>query len=227
MGFSAKLMIIFDKGAFMGGQGSGGWNRKYDSTTDDAIKLDIADLKKAGLCASPSTRKLTWSANGMLKLDLKVRREGSTISINDATYRGDLRFDDYRQKIELLERTTKKGGSFHLFKCPYCYKARRHLYLSEFFFICRTCAKLTYKSRRENCDLRLFRAWEKVSKKLGGIKFDEHWTMRKPKGMHAETFQELKQKISRLEHQIEFTMQAVTGEQLTRYAPRDCYLIAE
>ena len=133
----------------------------------------------------------SWSSRGIVHLELSIERHGNVLSINDATCTEDSHRDEYHQKIELLARTTCKGGSYSLFKCPCCYKARRQLSLSGFFFMCRECAKLTYKSQRERSDARLFRRWEKLSAKLGGVKFGEYWAMRKPKGMHAKTFARL------------------------------------
>ena len=43
----------------MGGQGSGGWNRKYQGTTEEAIQLAMSDLKNAGL----SNRAARWKAH--------------------------------------------------------------------------------------------------------------------------------------------------------------------
>ena len=187
----------------MGGQGSGGWNRKYIGTTEEAIKLAISDLKNAGLLIGPRAGKLTWATNGIVQLDLNLQRDGNTLSINDATCDHNRHMDDYSQKIELLERSTNKGGSYLLFRCPCCYKPRRHLYLSRFFFICRCCAKLTYKSKREHEDARLFRQWDKISAKLGGLEFDRANPITKPKGMHGSTFEQLVQKLSKVENAID------------------------
>ena len=145
----------------------------------------------------------SWSSRGIVHLELSIERHGNVLSINDATCTEDSHRDEYHQKIELLARTTCKGGSYSLFKCPCCYKARRQLSLSGFFFMCRECAKLTYKSRRERSDARLFRRWQKLSAKLEGVQFGEYLAMRKPKGMHAKTFTHLRTQSEELEHQIE------------------------
>lgn len=187
----------------MGGQGSGGWNLKHQYTTDDMCRLDLNWLRTKGYFDWPFERKVTWSMNGIVQLDLKVRYEKGILHLRDATASGSPDSDRYRQQIEVITRTPAVGGQTKLFKCPCCYKARVHLYLHDPFFICRECAGLTYKSKRERNPVRAFRRWDKLSKKLGGIKMDQWCCAQKPKGMHQKTFERLKQEIHEVESYIE------------------------
>lgn len=148
----------------MGGQGSGGWNLKYEWTIDDLSRLNINRLREQGCFEWPFRSRITWSTNGIVQLDLKVRYEKGILHLRDATARGCPHHDRYRQQIEVITRTPAVGGQTKLFKCPCCHKARAHLYLYAPFFICRECAGLTYKSRRERNPPRAFRRWEKLSK---------------------------------------------------------------
>ena len=42
----------------MGGQGSGGWNRKYSYTTKDVIKINVSEFKDACVFGFGRTRRL-------------------------------------------------------------------------------------------------------------------------------------------------------------------------
>ena len=187
----------------MGGQGSGGWNLKYQYTTGEKCRLDVNSLRKEGYFDWPFPRQITWSTNGIVQLDLSVRYQTGTLYLRDATASGCHDADRYRQQIELITRAQAVGGQTKLFQCPCCYKARAHLYLHDPFFICRECAGLTYKSRRERNPRRAFRKWDKLSKRLGGIGMDEWYWAQKPKGMHKKTFERLKQEVSQLESYLE------------------------
>lgn len=187
----------------MGGQGSGGWNLKYEYTTGDMCRLDVNRLRKQGCFERPSQSQLTWSMNGIVQLDLKARFEKGILHLRDATASGSPDSDNYRQPIEVITRTPAVGGQTKLFKCPCCYKARAHLYLHDPFFICRECAGLTYQSRRERNPLRAFRRWDKLSEKLGGIGMDQWYCAKRPKGMHQTTFERLKQEIHEVESYID------------------------
>jgi len=84
----------------MGGQGSGGWNLKYEYTTDDMCRLDVNWLRKNGFFDWPFQRQITWSTNGMVQLDLKVRYEKGFLHLRDATASGSRDSDHYRQQPE-------------------------------------------------------------------------------------------------------------------------------
>ena len=187
----------------MGGQGSGGWNLKYEHTTDDVLRLDLTSLRRKGCFDWPFHCRLTWSINGIVQLDLSALYKERALHLCDATAGKNPDADPYRQRIDFVTRTPTVGGLTMLFKCPCCYKARAHLYLHDPFFICRECAGVTYKSRRESNPIRAFRKWEKLSKKLGSIKMDQWYFAPRPKGMHQKTFDRLKQEISQVEAYIE------------------------
>lgn len=183
----------------MGGQGSGGWNLKYEYTTADTYRLDIHQLRKRGFTEWPFQQQITWTTNGMVQLDLKIRYTNGILYLSDATASRKPDSDCYKQQIEVITRAPTVGGQTKLFKCPCCHKARVHLYLNDPFFMCRECARLTYKSRRERDPVRAFRKWNKLSKKLGGIGLDEWYCAKRPKGMHKSTFERLQAEISQIE----------------------------
>lgn len=196
----------------MGGQGSGGWNLKYEYTTSDLFRLDVNQLREQGYFDWPFQRQMTWSTNGIVQLDLKVRYERGMLHLRDATTLREPEADPFAQEIELASRTSAVGGETALFKCPRCHSVRAHLYLYHTVFICRECAGLTYRSRRERKSTRAFRKWTKLSKMLGGIKMDEWYSAPRPKGMHNRTFERLKIEISEIENDIHLEF----GEPLKR-----------
>lgn len=51
--------------------------------------------------------------------------------------------------------------------------------------------------------MKLWREWDKISARLGGVRFDECYGMAKPSGMHHTTFERLRLKLFRLERVIE------------------------
>lgn len=57
----------------MGGCGSGGWNLKYDLTTDEVRRLNVHELRRLGYFRPGATRKITWSMNGLVQLELAFR----------------------------------------------------------------------------------------------------------------------------------------------------------
>ena len=109
----------------MGGQGSGGWNLKYEHTTGDMCRLDINRLRKQGCFEWPFRSQITWSMNGIVQLDLKVRNEKGILHLRDATASGSTDSDIYRQRIEVIIRTPEVGGQTKLFKCPCCLQGPR------------------------------------------------------------------------------------------------------
>lgn len=187
----------------MGGWGSGGWNIKYSETTDSVRRLDVHELRRLGYFKQGAHRKITWSMNGIVQLELAFHFDQGRLSVSDATAVGSIYPDDYSQQVDFVRRARTIGGDAMLFKCPICETARWHLYLPRFRLMCRDCAALTYKSRRERDNMKFWRQWEQISAKLGGVRFDECYGMAKPKGMHHATFERLRTQLLRLERVIE------------------------
>lgn len=179
----------------LGGYGSGGWNRKYAGTTEDHIRLDIAFLKKNGYLRRTNQNRLTWERNGLSLLDLWIKFDGQHLNIRDATATDSPFPDALSQSLAVVQSPRHVGGSRMLFDCPRCPSKRQHLYLIRSRFICRDCAGLTYKVRRERKIARTFRRWEKDSARLGGVCWEGWYGRDRPKGMHTRTYDALCERL--------------------------------
>ena len=93
--------------------------------------------------------------------------------------------------------------------CPYCQKAKQHLYVVANAFACRSCLRLHYPSQSERPQDRLMRRIRKLRKELWGSDWPEvnnmfnhvhNWP--KPKYMRWETFEKKRNKIVQLENQF-------------------------
>lgn len=191
----------------MGGQGSGGWNRKYDGTTDDTYRLDIAMLSRNGIFKEGRPLTVTWSTSGMIHLSLSVSHQNGRLLVGDATAKGSAYRDPLSQFLPLSDKASATGRRRALFKCRDCGARSQHLYLHRNRFICRQCAGLTYKSRRERGAMRAIRRWDKVSARLGGVGWSE-LGLEKPKNMHWHTFDGLRQELWAEEHIVEAALMA-------------------
>lgn len=179
----------------MGGVGSGGWNKKYAGTIDETLRIDAVWLHRQGILKARKPRTVTWSSNGLALLELSFTRSDNTLAVKDATAEGSHYPDGLAQGIVLNEQPRNVGGHATLFICPSCGAARQHLYLPQNRFICRDCAGLTYKVRREREIDRAFRRWDKASVKLGRVSWEGWCGLKRPKGMHKRTYDALSEQL--------------------------------
>ena len=178
----------------MGGQGSGGWNRKYDGTTDGAKRLDIAMLSRNGIFKEGRPLTVTWSTSGMIHLSLTVLHQDGRLLVGDASAMGSAYRDPLSQFLPLSDKASAVGRRRAFFECRDCGARCQHLYLHRNRFICRKCAGLTYKSQRERDVARSFRRWDEVSARLGGVGWSE-LGLEKPKHMDCRTFERLREQL--------------------------------
>lgn len=91
------------------------------------------------------------------------------------------------------------GGTAWRFRCPWCRRAARALYLDRSRFVCRRCAGLAYQVQRESAEDRAFRRVQKLAKRLGWteglapadtLEMPE-WVPPRPKGMRRHTYERL------------------------------------
>jgi len=80
-------------------------------------------------------------------------RQGETLALfytwtrNDTGERQEMRYS-----VSIDWTICTYGGTRPWFRCPACGRRARFLYLARQHFVCRTCAKLTYRSRRVHRD---------------------------------------------------------------------------
>lgn len=94
-------------------------------------------------------------------------------------------------KIYLEKLACNYGGYRYYFKCPSCSRRMRKLYLTQGFFLCRKCLRLSYQSQKLRPEGRCVLKQHKIEntlKKLGGT------LDKKPKWMKKHKFNSLKAK---------------------------------
>ena len=182
----------------MGGYGSGNSGRWAERPQEENfLRLDVHRLVKLGLLEHVGQwGVLTWNRRGEPFTSIRLQR----VSTHPQTL-GELRLS-YTHKGEALSPVIALGtspchygGSRPWFFCPSC-NARVGVLFGARLFTCRHCRKLSYQSQRVSTKDRLWEKRNRLWAKLGvhpsagevGIALAE-----KPKGMHWETFERLKQ----------------------------------
>ena len=98
-------------------------------------------------------------------------------------------------KINLSHKRNGYGGEQTFFLCPECGKRVRYLYLTQ-GFLCRTCAKLNYRSQQQTRDSMTYyhKSMEYAKKHLSLPPADLDvfsfcaWIPDRPRGMHQTTY---------------------------------------
>ena len=88
--------------------------------------------------------------------------------------------------------TTSHPGGRRVLKL-YCYRER--------LFLCRACADLTYRSRRESVHTQALSRAQKIRQRLGGSASMAEPFREKPKGMHWTTYERLWEKAEAADQQ--------------------------
>jgi hypothetical protein len=185
----------------MGGVGSGNWYR-FDkkTTTGECHSVDVRYLHREGLLTPGRRFSLRWSR--------AERETGSIRGVVDGTepperviltYRhrrspsGE--WEDVREPVRLSWTACNFGGKRPWFICPGAGCGRRValLYGSGKYFLCRHCYDLVYQSQRENEMHRALRKAQSIRERLGGSANMTKPFPEKPKGMHHETYWQLRE----------------------------------
>lgn len=102
----------------------------------------------------------------------------------------------WTHKFRLARVNNGFGGTRAFWICPLCGRRFRYLYFESRRFICRSCAKLNYKSQQETKDSMVgYRKGMALVEKhltlppflIDGFSF-VHYLPEKPKGMHKSTY---------------------------------------
>ncbi len=120
---------------------------------------------------------------------------------------------EHSYTIPVEKQTCNFGGFRSFFQCPLCKCRMRMLYLTDkSIFLCRQCLNLSYESQLLRPTLRYTHMDKKITKIIENQGGDTSWT--KPKGMHAKTYDRLKN----LQHYYEQKAhQAMNAELRTWY----------
>jgi hypothetical protein len=148
------------------------------------------------------------------KLTLKENKNGIrylTFTINDKPHTIGLKLDNRSSSNKLY------------ITCPYCQKQRQSLYAIKYAYACRQCIGLQYASQSERPQERLMRRIRKLRKELWGYDWPEvnnmfeqvvYWP--KPKWMRWKTFEQNRDKITKLENKywpmVDVQMKAMFGD---------------
>lgn len=182
----------------MGGYGSGNGGRWAERPQEENfLRLDVRRLVKLGLLEHTERwGALTWSRGGKPFASIQLQR----VSTHPQTL-GELRLGYVRkgeqlsQVIALGTSPCHYGGARPWFFCPSC-SARVGVLFGARLFTCRHCRKLSYQSQRVSTKDRLWEKRNRLWAKLGVHPSAGELGMfaaEKPKGMHWETFERLKQ----------------------------------
>ena len=101
--------------------------------------------------------------------------------------------------VALMHRPCRFGGTRALFLCPRCARSALNLHLRGGRFTCRSCAGLTYASRRERERDRHLRAANRLRRRLGGEEDALNALPPRPRGMWRRTYERIADEIARRE----------------------------
>ena len=96
------------------------------------------------------------------------------------------------QRVQTQISPCHFGGQHHWFTCPRCSKRVAVLYAPGRYFACRQCGGLSYATQKESVADRASAKADKLRKRLGWQAGILNGDGCKPKGMHWETFWQLK-----------------------------------
>jgi hypothetical protein len=178
----------------MGGVGSG---RRYQfgkNTTSDCRAVDVRHWHQKQLLQAGHSFSWQWSRNGQKVASIQVSVKSDRVTLSYRHRRGDDDWTDQEYDICLDRTPCNYGGMRTWFLCPArgCGRRVAKLFLGGRIFACRHCYRLAYACQRERLGDRAVRKAGKIRERLGwegGFLNGGGW---KPKGMHWETFRQLK-----------------------------------
>jgi hypothetical protein len=183
---------------FMGGYGSGKRLRYGTKGTVDASRcLDIRYLKQHGLLDG-GYYNMSWSRNGEPTGNAAISiTAGEKMTVSCKWRRGsDEEWQPMDSTVNLAHTACAFGGSRQWFICPCCSSRVAVLILGAGYVACRHCLHLTYASCNEDLIGRSWRKRNKYKAKMGG---GDHCLYLKPKGMHWQTWEQLRHKYNEAE----------------------------
>lgn len=180
----------------MGGFGSGGWNALGRPTTNDARRLDVAKLRRAGALKEGWRGLWGWRRGdrGASQIAITGGHEAIVLRYRFLTPQGDWRA--VVERAPLAWRPCRYGGERPFFVCVGCGAHRLHLYAAGPAYRCRECLGLTYQSRRERAEGRAISRARAIRIGLGGPPGIDEPYPSKPKGMRWATYE---RRINQLE----------------------------
>ena len=185
----------------MGGIFSGTWTRNASKgIAESQNSVSVQFLKKQGYLREGNGGSLSWSRNGEPCGSIAYRVKGDGIQFNYRRRTSDHgEWENVELFIQFDYTACNYGNQRTWLLCPHCHKRVAIVYYEGKYFLCRKCCKLTYQSQHENHFERQQTKAENIRQKLGGDSSSYSLFPDKPKGMHWQTYWQLKNKTSECE----------------------------
>ncbi|MCV0438784.1 MAG: hypothetical protein K5880_09130 [Hydrogenophaga sp.] len=160
---------------------------------EDARRLDVRQMQKAGLFRAPWQGMWWWKNPQTLATT-------STISVRTSQNHMLISYEVggtlVRETIDLSHAACGFGGTRVLMQCPGCRQHCSVMYFANRNFRCRQCHRLSYESQSESRLGRLAIKKQKILRRLG-----PHGSRRK--GMNLDTYRQRFEKLVEVEFAID------------------------
>ena len=167
------------------------------STTTDYFSIKIADLNRYK-ALSPGWHSWCWKRNGEKTGSVLLVVTEHTVVFRYSTKDQDGNALDVNNPIQLTSTPCNYGGRRTWFVCGCGIRVAR-LFIRRQHVACRHCFNLAYPTQNgDKCD----RAWARINKLEARLKENRY----RPKGMHWDTFQRIKEEMSKSYYQKDFAI---------------------
>jgi len=179
----------------LGGAGSGSWYRWDKKTTTEGCRsLDIRRLYREGLLKSGHRFSRAWRRAEQMVASISVFVDRDQVILSYRHRSGPCgEWEEVEEAVALEWTPCNFGGERPWFVCPGVACGRRVaiLYGQGKYFLCRHCYDLRYESQREDKMDRALRRAQKIRQRLGGSANTMEPFLKRPKGMHHNTYRRL------------------------------------
>jgi hypothetical protein len=186
----------------MGGWGSG---RRQDcvgsprGTVDGYQAVDVNWLARHCYLRPGCSANLSWSRDGESLGSIRIEARGTDgrtelVVFHYRSQANSHQWEDVEQVTLLTWTPCHFGGSRPWFLCAgsECHRRVGKLYAAGKFFLCRRCYGLVYESQRANARHRALYRARKFRERLGGSANLTEPFPEKPKGLHWDTYERLR-----------------------------------
>lgn len=185
----------------MGGFGSGGQNRKWQSI-DDYRRLDAFYLHRHDLLRDGTQTIIRWSSKTGNSAAVRLSSDGAMVTLRyQSQPDGELEWTVIEDAFKITRIPKPFGGCQAYLCCRHCAKRCRYLFVKGSHFACRTCHGLAHATRQASKSERATLKNQSLRERLGSPLGLGDPVLR-PKGMHAQTFQRYQARIQAAECEV-------------------------
>jgi hypothetical protein len=199
----------------MGGSGSGKWYRRIKkAVVEDSLRIDVRAWQRLQLLGSTGYFSWCWSnSHGEKQASIGVRSELTQIVLTYRVQQSNTGWQNVEERVQIVYTACNYGGTRPWFICPNraCGRRTAILFISEPYFRCRRCCKLSYASQRESRADPSLRRVQNIRMRLGGGPSLMDRFPEKPKKMRWSTYAELREEANRAEMEYLAPMQKLLG----------------